>query len=87
LGASSLGFVHNVVVHQRRHVNQFNNYGKIDVSGVNLTSRAAGQERNQRSQTFSVSADGVGDVTLNGRIKSGRLFNDSLLDLIELRLD
>jgi hypothetical protein len=52
-----------------------------------LASRAAGQERNQRPQTFPASADGVGDVTFNGRVKGGRLFDDSLFDLIELRLD
>ena len=87
LGTPSLGFVHNVVVHQRRDVNQFNNHGQIDVSGVDLAGRAAGQKRNQRPQTFSVSADGVADVTLDRWIKSGRLFNDSFVDLIELWLD
>ena len=47
----------------------------------------AGQKRDHRPQTFSVSAESVSDVTLDRRIKSGRLFNDSLFDLIELRFD
>ena len=87
LGAAPLGFVHDVVVHQRRDVNQFNNYGKIDMSGVDLAGRAAGQERNQRSQTFPMSPESVTDVTLDRRIKSGRLFDDSFYDLIEFWLD
>ena len=74
-------------MHQRRDVNQFNDHGEIDMSGIYLAGRAAGQKRNQRPQTFPMSADGVTDVTLDRRIKSGRLFNDSFFDLMELRLN
>jgi hypothetical protein len=68
-------------------VNQFDNYGKIDMSGVDLAGRAAGQERNQRSQTFPTSPESVSDVTFDRWIKGGRLFDDSFVDLVELWLN
>ena len=76
LPATALGFVHDVVVHERGDVDQLDDDGKIDMSGVEFAGGAAGQEREQRSQTFSASADGVGNVTLNRRIERGGLACD-----------
>jgi hypothetical protein len=68
-------------------VNQFNDHGQIDMTGVDFAGRAAGQECNQRPETFPMSAECVGDVTFDRGIKGSRLFEVPLVVLIQLRLN
>jgi hypothetical protein len=52
-----------------------------------LAGRAAGQERNQGSQTFPTSPESVSDITFDRWVKCGRLFDDSFVDLVDLWLN
>ncbi len=87
LRATALGFVHHVVVHQRRDVNEFHNHGKINMSRVDLSGCATSQKRQQRPQTFAPAADCVRNVAFDCRIESRRLLRNACLDFLEMRLN
>src|SRR5439155_5373097 len=83
---ASFRFIHDVVMHERRDVDQFDNHGKIDMSSVEITGRAAGQKRKQRAQTFPAAANGVGHIAFDVGIKSCRLLHNPRFNVPEMRL-
>src|ERR1700682_6344618 len=50
-----------------------------------LPGRAGGEQRDQGSQTFAASTDGIGNVTLNRRIERSGLPHDAHVHLFEMR--
>ena len=73
-------------MHKRRHVNQLDNHGQIDMSSIEIAGRAAGQKREQRTEAFPASAYRIGDITFDRWIEIRRLPRDARLDFIELWL-
>ena len=69
-------FVDNIVVHQRRDVNQFHDHGKIDMFRFDRANCSAGQQRDQWAQSFSAATDCVTDITLDRRIETRGLADD-----------
>src|SRR5437660_1583947 len=84
---AALGLVHDVVVHERGDVDEFDDHGKIDVSRVNFASCAASQKRKKRSQTFTATTDGIGHIAFDVGIKGRRLLNNSCFNFLEMRLN
>ena len=87
LRAAPFRLVHHVVVQERGDVNQFHDHGKIDMFGIDCAGRATGEERDKRAEPFAAPADRISDVAFNRRVECRGLFNDSLFDFVDLRLD
>ena len=87
LPPTPLGLIHDVVVHERGDVNEFDDHGKIDVARVDFASCAAGEKSKKRAQTFTPTADGIGHITFDVGIKSGRLPHYPVFNFFEMRLN
>jgi len=86
LGTPPLGIVHDVVVHEGREMDQFNDDCQIQMPRNECTHGSTAQERNQWTQAFAATADRISNITLDRWIKGGGLGFDSAIDLVELRL-
>jgi hypothetical protein len=74
-------------MHQRGDVNEFNDYGEIDMPGIDLSGGAAREQSQERSEAFATAADRVDDVTFDCRIECRGLLRDARLDLLKVRLN
>ena len=72
LGAAAFRVIHDVVVHQRREMDQFDDDREIDMLRSDRAGRATAEEREERAQPFAASADGVGDISFDRWIKRSR---------------
>ena len=68
-------------------MNEFNDHGEIDVSGIDLASGAAGKQSQERPKTFATAANRVDDVTFDCGIECRGLLRDARLDLFKVRLN
>src|SRR6266700_1258230 len=84
---AAFGLVHDVVMHERRDVDEFDDYGKIDVARVDFPGCAAGEKREKWAQTFTAATDSISHIAFNVGIKCGRLLNNSRLNFLEMRLN
>jgi hypothetical protein len=74
-------------MHQRGDVNELNDYGEIDMPGIDLSGGAAGKQSQQRPKTFAPAADSVDDVTFDCWIECRGLLRDARLDLLKVWLN
>ena len=84
---TALCLVHNVVMHERGDVDQLHNDSKIDMSRLDFTGRAAGQESQERTQTLAAASNGVSHVSFDLRIESCRLLDDPSFNFYKMRLN
>ena len=68
-------------------MDEFNDHGEIDMSGIDLSGGAAGKQSQQRSKTFTAAADRVDDVTFDCGIECRGLLRNARLDLLKVRLN
>ena len=68
-------------------MDQLHDHGKIDMSGIDLAGRTSGEQRHKRAKPFAASTNRVSNVPFDCRIERCDLLNNSLFDLVEVRLD
>ena len=87
LTTSQIGAVENVVVHERRGVDEFHDDREIEMPGADVARGTAGQESECRAEAFALALDRVGDITLDGRGERPCLLADPFFDRVELGID
>src|SRR5438093_11245268 len=87
LGATSLCFIHHIVMYKRGDVDELNDDGKINVVRVDLARSAAGQKRQNWPKSFAATPNCIHNIAFERRIKSRRLLCDSHLPLFKVRLN
>jgi hypothetical protein len=80
-------FIHHIVMHQRSDVDEFDDDGQIDMSGIDCACGAPREQSQQRPKTFPTAADRVNDVPFDCGIECRSLLPDARLDLFEMRLN
>ena len=84
---AQVGAIHDVVMHQRRDMDQFDDHGQINVTGGDFSRGPAGQQGQGRTQPLARRSAHVVHVTFHRRIESPRLGPDALLHAVEMRID
>ena len=84
LRAPAFRFIHDVVVDERSDVDQFDDHRQIEMPGRHSAAGPAAQQRHDGPEPFPAAADRIGDVTLDGRIKGGRLLGDAGFHFLQL---
>src|SRR5438105_3487986 len=68
-------------------MDQLHDHGKINMSGIDFAGRTSGEQRHKRAKPFAASTNRVSNVPFDCRIERCDLVNNSLFDLVEVRLD
>src|SRR5438128_311857 len=87
LAAAHFRAVHDVVVNERRGVNEFEHDGEIEMARTDVSGRAACEQSKRGTQPFSTTFARVSDVAFHGRIEFARLLPDAFLDAVKMRVD
>ena len=69
-------------MHQRSDVDEFDDDGQIDMSGIDCACGAPREQSQQRPKTFPTAADRVNDVPFDCGIECCSLLPDARLDLL-----
>ena len=85
--ASAFRLIHDVVVDQRREVNQLDDDREIEMARDQRTSGTPTEQRHERAQAFAAAPNGIGDITFNRRIELSGLRRNAAIHFVELRLD
>lgn len=85
--ATTVGSVDDVIVDEGGHVDQFQDYGQIDMGGSDFTRGAASENGEGGAQMFAAIVEGVGNVAFHSGIEGPGLFLDALIDGVEVRID
>jgi len=87
LPAPLVGPIQDVIVNERRRMNEFNDHSEIKVTWTDVSSGAACEQREGGTKALSVAFDGIRHISLNRRVERSRLRADPFLDGVQLRIN